>query len=52
LADLAIDSRCEPEVYSQGRDDEGLHRYGGWLHFIGKLEAEIDAVERIGELSC
>ena len=27
LADLGIDPRCEAEVYSQGRDDSGLHRY-------------------------
>ena len=36
-------------MYCQGRDDNGLHRHGGWLHFVGELEAEIDNIERIGE---
>jgi hypothetical protein len=48
LADLGIDSRCEAEVYSLGRGDNGPHQYGGWVHFIGELEAEIDNVERVG----
>jgi hypothetical protein len=49
LADLGIDPRCEAEVYSLGRADSGLHRYGGWFHFIGELEVEIDNIERVGE---
>jgi hypothetical protein len=36
-------------VYCQCRDDNGLHRHGGWLHFVGEFEAEIDNIERIGE---
>ena len=49
LAELGIDWHCEAEVYSQGRNDDGLHQYGGWFHFVGKLEAEIDNVDRVGE---
>jgi hypothetical protein len=49
LADLGIDSRCEAEVYSQGRDGNGLHRSGGWFHFIDELDARSDNVERVVE---
>jgi hypothetical protein len=47
--DLGIDPRCPAEVYSQGRDKNGLHRYGGWFHLVGELEAEIDNIESVGE---
>jgi hypothetical protein len=49
LSDLGIDPRCEAEVYSQGRDENGLHKYGGWFHFVGELEAEIDNIESVGD---
>jgi hypothetical protein len=36
-------------VYSQGRDESYLHRYGGWFDFVGELEAEIDNIESVGD---
>jgi hypothetical protein len=44
-----VDPRCEAEVYSRGRDESGLYRYGGWFHFVGELETEIDKIESVGD---
>jgi len=49
LAELGIDPCCEAEVYWQGREESGLHQYGGWFHFVGELEAEIDNIETVGQ---
>jgi hypothetical protein len=48
-SNLGVDPRCPAEVYSQGRDQNGLHQYGGWFHLVGELEAEIDNIESVGE---
>jgi hypothetical protein len=34
---LGIDSRKDGEVYHNARLVTGLHDYGGWFHFVGKL---------------
>jgi hypothetical protein len=38
LNDWGIDSCKDGEVYHNARLESGLHDYGGWFHFIGKLE--------------
>lgn len=37
LADLGILFDHEIEVYHNGRLENGLHSYGGWYHFIGRV---------------
>ena len=37
LDSLGIDSRKDGEVYHNARLATGLHDYGGWFHFVGKL---------------
>ena len=37
LADLGIPFDHEIEVYHNGRLENGLHSYGGWYHFIGRV---------------
>jgi hypothetical protein len=34
---VGIDSRKDGEVYHNARLAKGLHDYGGWFHFVGKL---------------
>jgi hypothetical protein len=36
--DWGIDNCKDGEVYHNARLASGLHDYGGWFHFIGKLE--------------
>jgi hypothetical protein len=38
LDGLGIDSRKDAEVYDCGRIEDGVHVYGGWFHFVGRLE--------------
>jgi hypothetical protein len=47
LKSWGIDSRKDGEVYHNARLASGLHDYGGWFHFIGKLEktGDFQAVE-------
>ena len=35
---LGIDPRKEAEAYHMARTATGLHRYGGWFHFVGNLD--------------
>jgi hypothetical protein len=37
---LGIDSRKEREVYHLTPLESGLHLYGGWFHFVGRIEEE------------
>jgi hypothetical protein len=41
---LGIDPSREAEVYHMGPLQPGLHRYGGWFHFVGRIEAEGESV--------
>ncbi|MPQ49209.1 hypothetical protein GCQ56_19590 [Marinifilum sp. N1E240] len=34
---LGIDYKKESEIYHMARLDNGLHHYGGWFHFKGKI---------------
>ncbi|HSV03330.1 MAG TPA: hypothetical protein VLI41_09000 [Phenylobacterium sp.] len=38
LDELGIDYRKDGEVYELCRLEAGFHLYGGWYHFIGRLE--------------
>jgi hypothetical protein len=38
LDELGIDARKDAEVFGCGRTASGRHFYGGWYHFIGRLE--------------
>ena len=40
---LGIDPAKETETYHLTRLDSGLHLYGGWFHFIGRLSSGPDA---------
>jgi hypothetical protein len=42
--ELGINSCREAEVYQMGRLESGLHQYGGWLHFVGRIEEKTDRV--------
>ncbi len=44
LRRLGINPRHEAEVYCMGREEAGLHLYGGWFHCVGSVESEGDAV--------
>lgn len=37
LSVLGIDPLKEDEAFEYGRDDQGLHIYGGWFHFVGEV---------------
>ena len=41
---LGIDCTKEVEVYHMGRQDSGLHLYGGWFHCVGRIEQESEEV--------
>lgn len=38
LRRLGVDPQMEAEVYELGRGEDGRHLYGGWFHFVGRLE--------------
>lgn len=42
---LGIDSQKEAEVYHLNRISAGVHEYGGWFHFVGHLDNEVDFKE-------
>ena len=42
LEELGVDFRKEGETFHCGRAEPGRHRYGGWYHFIGRLEASAE----------
>ena len=37
FADLGIDYTKDAEAAHYARLDNGLHQYGGWFHFVGKI---------------
>ncbi len=37
LSKIGIDYKKESEIYHMARLDNGLHLYGGWFHFKGKI---------------
>ncbi|HZG53974.1 MAG TPA: hypothetical protein VEZ40_17850 [Pyrinomonadaceae bacterium] len=49
LARLGIDYRKEVEVYQMTRSASGLHLYGGWFHFIGRILKRPVAPEKLNE---
>lgn len=49
LDDLGIASDREVEIYHMGRLPSGLHYYGGWFHFAGKILSGADAAKQIRE---
>jgi hypothetical protein len=52
LAQLGISPPWEVEVYELGRAPSGLHRYGGWFHFVGSVESGTSAWRAMeGDLS-
>lgn len=34
---LGIDHKKESEIYEKYKSESGLHLYGGWFHFAGKI---------------
>jgi hypothetical protein len=46
---LGINYKREAEVYHMARLDSGLHLYGGWLHFIGRILKQPDAPEKLND---
>jgi hypothetical protein len=49
FARLGIDYRKEVEVYQMNRGASGLHLYGAWFHFVGRILAQPPAPEKLGE---
>ena len=43
---LGIDSHKESEIWHTHRDENGLHHYGGFFHFIGSIESGRDAKQK------
>ena len=44
---LAIDQNKPAEVYTTGRVESGLHQYGGWFHFVGRIDSGADAWRQV-----
>lgn len=40
FAELGVDCRRDAEIYLQAKLESGSHLYGGWFHFIGKIEKQ------------
>jgi hypothetical protein len=49
LDDLGIPSDREVEIYHMGRLPSGLHYYGGWFHFAGRILSGADAAKQVRE---
>src|SRR5579862_3258505 len=49
FGDLGISLDREAEIYHMGRLPTGLHYYGGWFHFVGKILSGADAEKKIRE---
>jgi hypothetical protein len=49
FARLGIDPQVESEIYYQGPVEGGRHSYGGWFHFIGRIEDDSFAIQPVGE---
>jgi len=39
-------------VYHNAREENGLHNYGGWFHFVGRIESGADALRQVGDVPC
>jgi hypothetical protein len=50
LQQLGVTPLREAEVYHLARLDSGLHLYGGFLHFVGSIEAGEDALAPSGAI--
>jgi len=40
FAELGVDHQRDAEIYHQAKLESGPHLYGGWFHFIGKIEKQ------------
>lgn len=49
---LGVDVRKPAEVYHNAREQNGLHNYGGWFHFVGRIESGVDALRQVGDTPC
>jgi len=49
FATLRINYRKEVEAYQMGRSVSGLHLYGAWFHFVGRIVNQPDAPEKLTE---
>jgi hypothetical protein len=47
LDQLGVDYSKPAEVYATGRVDSGLHQYGGWFHFVGRIKSGADAWRQV-----
>src|ERR1700753_851679 len=47
--DLGIASEREAEIYHLFRLPSGLHYYGGWFHFVGRILSGSDVAKQVGE---
>jgi hypothetical protein len=45
---LGIRRDREAETYHTHRIAPGMHHYGGWFHFVGKIVSGLDACKQIG----
>jgi hypothetical protein len=45
---LGIDYQRDAELYRVARLDSGLHKYGGWFHFVGTIVSGRDAMVPVG----
>ena len=49
---LGVDVWKPAEVYHNAREENGLHNYGGWFHFVGRVESGADALRQVGNEPC
>jgi hypothetical protein len=47
FAELGIDYRKEVEAYQMARSASGLHLYGAWFHFVGRIVKQPVAPENL-----
>jgi hypothetical protein len=49
FAELGVDWRRDAEIYHQAKLESGSHLYGGWFHFIGKIQKQPPGPTQIRE---
>ncbi len=46
---LGINYERDAEIYHTARVESGLHLYGGWFHFIGRILKQPNGLAKVNE---
>ena len=49
FAELGVDYQRDAEIYHIAKLESGSHLYGGWFHFIGKIEKQPPGPAQVSE---